>query len=344
MLHSLSSFSSSFESMSSAPSVATTPGDGEDGHGLLPRQRSGREVDQSTHSTSSQSRQSARDWLERVKSGKSTDPKIEFVVEYPDDDWLGDSDVEDDGEAPKRHSDISTGISRDNSVSSIQTGQIGGQHHDFDVSSPVSSTMFQVDFPAPPMGFTLNKSGSGHAHVTKITPGGQASCAPIRLGDCVVNINKIPVGGYDDFIKTMLTVTYPAVVTFMRRRRTGETPDSASTIRSSTPTSPPIRRDDVLLPDAYKQLVEATKGLQLPDAVCDVSAPVLSSRSRSAPATHTGGSKMMSSPVATRLDMDDTNYLMSEQGELRDVCFAEVGHVESSFVRFIYNVLIISAR
>lgn len=335
MLHSLSSFSSSFESMSSAPSVASTPGEGEDCHGSLPRQSSGGDVDLSTHSAASQSQKSTRDWLERVKSGKSSDPKIEFVVEYPDDDWLGDSDLEDEGEPPRKSGGSASALSRDNSVSSIQLGKIVGYQRDSDAGTPVSSTTFQVDFPAPPMGFTLNKSGSGHAHVTKITPGGQASCSPIRLGDCVVNINQIPVGGYDDFIKTMLTVSYPAIVTFLRRKRSGETPDSTSSLRSTTPTSPPIRRDDVMLPDAYKQLMEATKGLQLPATVGDISAPALSSRARSAPASHTGSRNMDSSPVAARLDMDDTT-LASDRGELRDVCFAEVGYDSSQYIILLF--------
>lgn len=317
MLRSVSSFASSFESHNS---VSSTPGDSDGG---FPRQQSG-DVDVSSHSKdshlSSFSQNLTRDWLDRVKNGRDSSSKIEFVIEYPGDDieWMGDSGAEDNDDAKSHESPLTA----TNIKSQAESGSI---NKNMDVQTPCSTNTFKVDFPCPPMGFTLNKSVSGHAHVTKITPGGQASCSPVKLGDCVVEINGIVVNGYDDFMKSMLTVTYPALVTFFRKKKAEDTPDSSASqhrAAAAASNSSSMRKDDVTLPDAYKELVQATHAMRTPSGTGTVRPEV--SRMQSAPAS-IGVPKIRSmSPMASKLLMEDTPDTYMVQGELRDVCFSEV--------------------
>lgn len=312
MLRSISSFASSFESArtTSTSSPRHDPG--------LPRQSSGGDVDISTHSRDSHksntSRESTRDWLDRVKSGKEIDSKIEFLVEYPgdEDDWIGDSGTEDETDVARKTSE---------QVASKDTGRSKGNSN-LEIVDSQYSDVFQVLFPNPPMGFSLNKSSSGHAHVTKITPGGQASCSPIRLGDCVIEINGISVNGYNDFMKSMLTVTYPAHVKFLRRKRSRENLDQVvieHVAAASASSSPQMRREDVMLPDAYKQLVEETSGMQHQEILPKPA----NYRAYSEPST-SKFSALSSSPVATKLLMDKPPTARTYTGILRDVCFSEV--------------------
>lgn len=289
LLHSLSSFCSSFESVTSAHSASTAQSvhtEDEDHVGLstpgyLPRPadtvRSGASIDGSKHSVRSNDSHSEgrlstrREWLERHKSIRENESKIEFVVEFHEDreDWMGTS--EDEDEAVK-HEVPSSASNRP-----AATGDSAADRDDSQAND-TNFTTFKVEFPFPPMGFTLNKSSSGHAHVTRIAPGGQASCSIIRLGDCVVDINGAQIKGYNEFMTSLPTVQYPAVVTFIRyisqKKCNSETASSTpeSIARSSSPSvgAPVssgrgnISAEDVMLRDVYRQLVsDANEALNL---------------------------------------------------------------------------------
>ena len=317
-LRSLSSFISSFESINSAGSTATGTSiplsKGEIPSDILPQQGSGDiNIDISGHSSCSSksfnSRTSAREWLDIVKAGRDAESKIEFVVEYPgddDNDWLGESDQESEQRVPALERNVSNNSER----------HFSGLNSD---ASSLGTLSFKVQFLTPPMGFTLNRSSSGHAHVTKIVPGGQASSSPIQLGDWVVDINGVKILGYDDFMKSMRTVQYPAVVTFMRKADNAESVGRTGRDLAyfSVATHGALKGDDVMLSDAYKQLVEVTKATPPSSAI---SAPSMTARAISAPAaSHT---------TLPTLDQDKSSSLLGVGNvEIRDICFREVCHL-----------------
>lgn len=351
MLRTLSSFASSFDSLN----TASFDGGGErdvSGHAGMgvscDLDMSGHSADGHSLSSvqSNLSHLSAREWIERSKLSSDAQAKIEFVVDFThnDEDWLETSDEE--NEAVDKTTDpavtpplVNPALNQDSSVSSTTSIMDSSRHtatpngSEASPSIPFGSATFTVEFPVPPMGFSLNKSGSGHAHVTKITPGGQASNSQIRLGDCVVDINGTQITGYDGFMRSMLTVSYPAVVTFLRKRRT----EKQNTSGPSALAQASIGKDNMMLTDACVELAGGLN-MKVPVPAARLSQPSMG-RSYSEPTGSSNSNGAISaliaaSPVASKLTLhlgDNFPSIPPQrknigllEGELRDICFREV--------------------
>lgn len=200
-----------------------------------------------TNNSNGLSASQKKDWLNKHKgvsmSFISDDSKLEFVIDETDDldDWIVESEEETPINGEDREKSVEIVTSKDTlSSTNVENGQV----------ITVNSS-FEVVFETSPMGFTLGKSRSGKTHVTKIAPGGRASQTPMSLGDSIVEINGIPLSGYDEFIKSLPGIQYPA--RFLMQRH-------ANPLQHTPVESSLVPDNNILLNDAYKEFMLSGEG------------------------------------------------------------------------------------
>ncbi len=295
LLRNFSSFCSSFESVSSSQSSNSDALGSPEGGSAIRSPSTGTAP--------------PKDWIDRYRGkmgalSSVSDPesKMEFVIAAPADlDALGDAESE---EEEAQEESIAAGATSEgaspstpDSSSRHDGGPIEGvsqsrreeesNGNDTDsLAAWVTGTttrVFQVEFDASPMGITLTRADNGRAHVSRITPGGRASGTSIRLGDNIIGINDMKLGNYDDFMRHLPEVKYPAIVTLLRITGSGigkstlsvDKDRNNSELTAREQSAPPRKEfddsndsdnDDVMLLDAYKQLYRDMHATKLEDS------------------------------------------------------------------------------